>query len=841
MLRQLLLFTILCVTYAEIEIFPTPELKEQTWKNFRPCRKDLLITWNYANDVNRLRRFLVKNTFYDWSDTKKKGYWREEVLRVSKMKRERMLRNPVLGSANKISVCAEGKKGRVVCTRVVYVKVPSRQFGNKANPNICKERTFPIPPDLTAINIVDVQFPNLENEVHSGVTIKWTHKGKLDFTKSFLIKIRFLRNKEWIETTNKISLKSRKYLIEGLDYSIKHYVSICGDEKRKKIPEICSKEVEIQFEDKLSQARYIGPSLHPIQDPKKVPINTIGAYTTKDKITVHWRYPFKSKGLTFHVGLFSNCDYPSALKREMRVLVSPQDLSAEFRVTTMSTVCTRVCTATTNSEIESTSCSMLIPIVNEVITPPQVMSEASLISVSIMASMTKETSTYLLLSAVHGQLEVGGSLLVTCWGSHSYIGSFGGIMVRRVVQTFTHKLKSKNENSLMLNGLSPYLEYKCALDGQFKDKIIRSINDAVFKTIAGRPTSPPAPQLQGNAHITDNGKVTKEFSLYITPSNAREGKPEFYDLVALPLIMHTDTFGREIYKPEFDPSTIIPQFKDSLGKKPSSVHHQLIAKQTNAPVPFQVYRLDQLMLPINITFNTPLDPKLWKKGSKYSFLLVAYSYSSMNGSLMYSISEASLPVIIGNRYRASDSDNENTENELDPSDPMRMVGDYMDMAIGQISEEHHNMIVGTVGRLLGYILAGIFGIILLIITVLYIRLKISIRRGKGKPKRKKTVSKPTKDEITPMIRGDSDGESFYYGNANILQDTNSTESDYGLSSLANSPIHSPNDRQHVALPSKQDQNQYVEAVNPIGHSPTLSPAVHQLSQSMHKPLGGNNI
>ena len=810
----LLLFVISSVTLADTGV--GPEWSLHKWTNFRPCAKQLELNWKYTR-VEGMKRFVIKNTFYVWSDTTKKGKWKEENIPVDKSKLSLRLKNSELGSANKLSVCAESNGGRIECSRIVYVKVPKEEFGEKSK-KVCRESTFPVPPDLSSVRIVDVQFPDLEEEVTQGVAIKWECKGELEFTRGFIVRVKSLKEGEWVESSKEIGLERKQYLLQGLNYSVTHFVSVCADEKRQDMPEICSKRVELQVGSEISQRGYIGPALMPEREAERVPINTRGGYTTETEVTVNWRYPFKPDGVTFEVSLFSNCDYPSALKREMKAEVSSVDRAAVFSYSGRDRVCVRVCVA-------GTSCGMLVSVIYEVVTPPLLMAAASVLPVSLQTSKTQDTHTYLMVSSREGRLEKDGKLLVTCWGSHVYKGRKGGRMVRKVLQVYRHTLRAENENSMLLKHLLPDMEYTCALDGQLRDRIIISTNDAVFKTIAGRPTPPPSPQLQGSTHMTNNGIVTEEFSLYLLPSSEREGKPEFYDLVALPLIRYTDHYGRELYKPEFPPNTIVPQYKDPLGRIPASIHHQLIAKQARDPVPFQVYRLDHVLLPVNITFNTPLDNSLWREGNEYSFILIAYSYSGVNGSLVYSVSQVSLPVKIANGQRLSQ------EGELlyDPTDTMGVVGQYMDkafdMTIGQIPGKHHKLVSTAVG-LFGYILAGVMTVLLVIFLILYLRLRIQTRRFSSK----------IKNEDTPMLAGngevaDSEGESFYYEDTRVMRglDTGS-DSESSMSSLPYSPIVTPQHRY------RQEQLHYVEAVNPVGHIPTLSPASHQLSHSLHPQL-----
>ena len=810
----LLLFVISSVTLADTAVGPEWSLHE--WTNFRPCAKQLDIHWKYTGE-RETKRFVIKNTFYVWSDTVKKGKWKEENIPADKSKRSLSLKNSELGSANKLSVCVERIGGRLECSRVVYVKVPKEQFGEKSQ-RVCRERSFPVPPDLTSVRIVDVQFPDLEEEVSQGVTIKWECQGEFEFTRGFIVKVESLKEGEWIESSKEIGLDRKQYLLQGLDYSVTHFVSVCGDEKREGTPEICSKRVDIRLGSEISQKGYIGPSLTPQRQAERVPINTMGGYTTETEVTVTWRYPFKQDDVMFEVSLFSNCEYPSALKREMRAEVRSVERVAVFSYSGRDRVCVRVC-------VGGTGCGVLVSVVYEVVTPPLLMAAVSMLPVSLQASKTQDTHTYLLVSAQEEQLEKGGKLLVTCWGSHIYKGRQGGRMVRKVLQVYKHTLRADNENSLLLRHLLPDMEYTCSLDGQLRDRIVISTNDAVFKTIAGRPTPPPSPQLQGSTHVTSNGIVTEEFSLYLLPSSEREGRPEFYELVAIPLIRYTDHFGRDMYKPEFPPNTIVPQYRDPLGKIPSSIHHQLIAKQVSDPVPFQVYRLDHALLPMNITFNTPLDPSLWRDGTEYSFILLAYSYSGVNGSLVYSVSQVSPPVRITNGQRASQA----TELQHDPSDPVRVVGQYMDrafdMTIGRMPEEHHKLVSTAVG-LLGYILAGVMGVLSLILLLLYLRLRVHSRRYRAK----------VTDEDTPMLPenggvADSEGESFYYENTRVTRglDTGS-DSEGSMSSLPYSPIVTPQ------LTHRQEQLHFIEAVNPVMHSPTLSPASHQLSHSIHPQL-----
>ena len=818
------------VVEGEFESFPAPDLKEISWINFRPCAKQLHISWLYPEGVGGLRRFFVKNTFYVWSEDENKGAWREESLLVQSTKRSLILKNSRLGTANKLSICSESIGGRVMCSRTVYMKVPAKQFGTTQSPSRCMESIFSVPPDLTSVRIIDVQFPDLEAEVVGGVTVKWAYKGDTEFTRGFVVKIRSLETGEWKENSKKVSLETNKFVIQGLNYSMAHFISVCGDEKRENSPEICSKQVEVQFRDPSPQSGYIGTILSPLAEPKMVPINTFGAYTTESKIVINWRYPFMSQGSEFEAGIFSNCPYPSALRNEKRVRVSSSETRAEVVVSGgMKPLCARVCVVS-SSRVESGRCGMLVPIKEEVVTPPRLMSNSSFVRVSLQSSQTRESSTFLVLSVEQGQLETGGRLSVTCWGRHEYKGRLGGRMVRRVVQMYSHEIKSVRENSLKLEGLLTDMEYKCALDGQIGDKIILSTNDAVFKTVAGRPTPPPPPQVQGDTHMTDRGTVTSSFSLFIIPSSEREGVPEFYDLVALPLAMYTDQFGRVMYKPEFSANTIMPQYRDPLGKVPSSVHHQLIAKRTNSPVPFQVYRLDHLILPLNITFDTPLDTSLWKQGIKYCFLLIAYSYSGINGSLVFSRSEVSLPISIARRHGGT-----SIESVLETSDPMGVVGEYMDkafdMTIGQLPEEHH-LWVGTLGALLGYILAALLGIALMLVTVLYIRLKLAVRKGFIKLKKKPVPKEKGEVTLVPLRGGEiqqSDEESFYYENTTFLRDiTTASESE----SAGNSPNLTPLHRHTSPL---------IQPLSPMGHIHTLSPGAHQLSQSRHPPPSATQL
>ena len=832
-----LFLTLLAVTADEFESFPIPELREVRWTNSRPCAKQLFIAWLYPEGVRGLKRFYIKNTFYVWSEEGNEGVWREESLLVKMATRSLTLKNNHLGNANKLSVCGESYTGRIECSRNVYIKVPAKQFGT-IQVERCREKSFSVPPDLTSVRIVDIQFPSLEEEVMGGVSVKWVFKGELRYTKGFVVKTRSREGSEWKEISKRVSLETKQFVLHGFNYSVAHYVSVCGDEKRERTPEICSKQEEIQFQDPVHKSGYIGPTLSPQPEPKMVPINTFGSYTTERKVGIHWRFPFASKGTEFEVGLFSNCAYPSALRSEKRVRVSSSETRVEVLVSGgMKPLCARVCIVSAGAKAGNGKCGMLVPIVPEVVTPPRVMSLAGFVRVSLQASQTRDTSTFLLISVDLGQLEVGGSLSVTCWGRHTYKGRLGGSMVRRVVQSYAHKLKSGRENSLRLTGLLTDMEYKCALDGQVGDRIVISTNDAVFKTIMGRPTPPPPPQLIGDTHVTDRGTVTRSFSLYVSPSSEREGVPEFYDLAAVPLAMYTDQFGREMYKSEFAINTIQPQYKDPLGKIPSSIHHPLIARRTNSPVPFQVYRLDHLILPLNISFDTPLDTKLWKRGVKYSFLLLAFSYSGVNGSLVFSRSEVSLPVSISRRHGGSSTPEDTEETPYDPSDPMGVVGEYMDkafdMTLGQLPAEHH-MWVGTLAALLGYILAAILALSLLLVSVLYVRLKMSVRKGsvEVKPKGNKVSVPKEKGESIPMLaagrdRGmmQSDEESFYYENTTFLRNIDATsESEYTLSSAVNSPTITP---QHQLIsPLKQPCHQDT--------GPTLSPAAHQLSQSRHQ-------
>ena len=835
-----LFLTLLAVKAEEFESFPTPELKEVSWTNFRPCARELHTAWLYPEGTQSVKRFHIKNTFYVWSENENKGKWREQSLVVKKMKRSLTLKNNHLGNANKLSVCAESINGRVVCSRTVYIKVPAKQFGT-TQIDRCREKVFPVPPDLTSIQIVDIEIPDLEDEIMGGVAVKWVSKGQGEFTKGFVIKIKSLEKGDWKEKSKKVSFETKQFVLQGLNFSVTHSISVCADEKREGTPEICSKQVELQFRNSAHKSGYIGPTLSPEPEPKMVPINTFGAYTTESKVVINWRFPFMSQGAEFEVGLFSNCPYPSALRSEKRVRVGSSETRAEVLVSGgMKPLCARVCVVSANSKRGSGRCGMLVPIREEVVAPPRLMSNSSFVRVSLQASRTRDTSTFLLISVVTGDLETGGVLRVTCWGRHTYKGRLGGRMVRRVVQSYAHELKSGRENSLKLEGLLTDMQYKCALDGQIRDKIILSTNDAVFKTIAGRPTPPPPPQLLGDTHMTDRGAVTSSFSLYISPSSEREGVPEFYELVAVPLAMYTDQFGREMYKPEFAANKIQPQYKDPLGKIPSSIHHQLIARRTNSPVPFQVYRLDHLFLPLNITFETPLDTKLWKRGVKYSFLLVAYSYSGVNGSLVFSRSEVSLPVSIARRHGGGSStlSGETGDTLYDPSDPMGVVGGYMDkafdMTLGQLPEEHH-LWVGTLAALLGYILAALLATALLLVTIMYVRLKISVR-GKLKTRENRKAVPKEKGEIIPMLlpgKGremlPSDEESFYYENTTFLRDINVTsESDYTMSSPPNSPITTPHHKPRSPLIQQQHQDTLNQPM-----APTLSPAAHQLSQSRH--------
>ena len=812
-----------------------PELTEINWTNFRPCAKQLRLSWSYPGNAVGLKRFFVKNSFYLWSDKEKKGAWRQESPLVHSDKRSVTLKNNHLGSANKLSICAESDKGRVSCSRVVYARVPPRQFGLVTSPKRCWEKTYPVPPDLTSIRVVDVQFPNIEDEVMKGVTIKWVHKGELEFTRGFLLRIRSLRDGEWAEKVKEVSLESRRYVVEGLDYSVKHLVEVCADEKRESVPEICSKQVELKFSNS-SEKSYIGPVLMPEKGAKMAPINTFGAYTAEDKVSIRWRFPFGRKaGLEFEAALFSNCEYSYALRKERHVRVSAAEMRAELiPPKNLQKLCAKVCVLGANSQIEPDRCGMLVHIKNEVVSPPKLMPSSSMVGVSLQASQTSDTATFLLLSLEHGQLEIGADLLVTCWGSHAYKGRLGGNMVRRVVQRFRHKLKSANENSLRVEGLLTDLEYNCALDGQLRDRIVVSTNDAIFMTVAGRPTAPPPPQVLGDSHVTgtEGGRVERSFSLYLSGSSEREGKPEFYDLVALPLTKYNDHLGREMYKPEFPPSSLKPLERDPYGKIPASIRHQLIARRSNYPVPFQVYRLDHTLLPLNVTFDTALDSSLWKRG-KYSFLLVAYTHSGVNGSLMYSPSELSLPVSILTRVRGESSSAEEAPAALYSSDPMEMVGNYVDkafdMTIGQLPEEHHVM-VSTAGAILGYILAAMLLAPLVVMSVLYARLRMAVKRS-GAVRKEKNAGEEDSQERGGG-EGDaaqSDGESFYYENTALLQDMHTpTDSDYSLSSAPNSPYsrHRPPSRP-LALPPVTTQQ------TPRMHSPTLPPETHPLAQSRH--------
>ena len=411
----LLLFVISSVTLTDTGV--GPEWYLHKWTNFRPCAKQLEIHWKYTPEAE-MERFVIKNTFYVWSDTAKKGKWKEESIQVDKSKLSFRLKNNELGSANKLCVCVEGSEGRLECSRVVYVKVPMEEFGEESK-RVCRESSFPVPPDLTSVRIVDVQLPDLEEEVTQGVAIKWEWKGELEFTRGFVVRVTSLRDGEWVENSKEISLDRKQYILQGLDYSVTHYVSVCGDEKRVSTPEICSKRVEIQLGRDILQKGYIGPIVTPQKQADRVPINTRGGYTTETEVTVSWRYPFKPDEVTFEVSLFSNCEYPSALKREVKADVISVERVSVLSYSGRDRVCVRVC-------VVGTGCGMLVPVIYEVVTPPLLMAAVSVLPVSLQASKTQDTHTYLLVSSREGQLEKGGKLLVTCWGSHVYKGRQGG-------------------------------------------------------------------------------------------------------------------------------------------------------------------------------------------------------------------------------------------------------------------------------------------------------------------------------------------------------------------------------------------------------------------------------